>query len=192
MAKVTPSELKLGGRLALAAAVLTLAALVPAVAVQSEPGAPLREEFKLAYLLIIALITAATVQAYLIFDKALESLFSFHKARLLILALVGINAAMLGLETFLTLRNLNQQYQELQLVVILVYALLGIKLGLRLLGLENDLHGLRKPLCWLMIAEGLCLGTVVLAPVSILVNTAMMAVLGLVLLRSAGAGVQEG
>jgi hypothetical protein len=73
----------------------------------------------------------------------------------------------------------------LTVAALIVFGILSIMFGTRLLRLSGNLYGLLKPFCYLTIGSGICLVTVFLLPVAILAGAVADVILGVIFFRAA-------
>jgi hypothetical protein len=110
----------------------------------------------------------------------------FRKADAIITVLIILNliyavAASLGL----LVPRLEERLPAILTPLVILLGIAQAGLGWRLLGLEHDLGGLKRPYCWLNIVTGICLASLVLIPVGIVVSAVGDVMLGTIFLQEA-------
>ncbi|MBI2355393.1 MAG: hypothetical protein HYV06_10305 [Deltaproteobacteria bacterium] len=177
-----PTTLRAGGMLAMASAVLTLPMFLYSLQLEGR-----HDESALTMQLLlqgigtfifVALI--ATLRGFLVRNCA------FKKAGAIILGLIILNLLYAAASSVLLF---NPEAQEqLQPVLAALVILLGIAqagLGMRLFALDNDLGGMKRPYCWLNIATGVCLASLLLIPLGIITSAVGDVMLATIFLREA-------
>ncbi len=193
------NQYNLAGRLAIAAAVLSLPLLVLGFMIQ--PHWPrLALPLLIMYVPATAFQTAFAVFALYWFRRLLNNRFGFHDTDALIvtiiigavvLAATGL-AAKIGL--LLVPKSALVAVGLLVLVPLILVALplavVSIIFAIKLLRLQDDLGGMLKPFAYTTIAAGACFVTIILAPFGLLLDALSNVFLGLIFLRTARAASQ--
>jgi hypothetical protein len=73
----------------------------------------------------------------------------------------------------------------LTVAALIVFGILSIMFGTRLLRLSGNLYGLLKPFCYVTIGSGICLVTIFLLPVAITAGAIADVILGVIFFRAA-------
>ena len=188
------SNYTLAGWLAIGAAVLALPILFLGVMVDvlTRKGA----EMVPVFLLLLACVNLAQlamhVYAFLRLRHLLNERFGFHAVDTLIIAIVAMTIAIVSVSLLsrvaLVAGLLTEALVPFSLAMIVLLAvplaILGIVYAVKLLGLQDDLHGLLKPYAYTSIGASVCFATIILAPLGMLVAAVSTVFLGMILLRA--------
>ena len=120
------------------------------------------------------------------FRKLLNSRFKFHDVDTYISLMIWGNIALAVLSLFsLGTGKLESFMETLTVAALIVFGILSIMFGTRLLRLSGNLYGLLKPFCYVTIGSGICLVTVFLLPVAITAGAIGDVILGVIFFRAA-------
>lgn len=188
------STYTLAGWLAIGAAVLALPLIFLGIMV--DVATRRGSEMVPAFLLLFACVNVAhltmLVYAFARLRHLLNERFGFHAVDTLIVAIIVINIAIvsvsivsrIGLLAGLLPEALAPVALGVMVLLAVPLAILGIVFAVKLLGLQDDLHGLLKPYAYTSIAASICFATVILAPLGMVVAAASTAILGAILLKA--------
>jgi hypothetical protein len=198
--KATAQEVdyKIAGWLAIAAAILTLPTLLFGLLAQPRP--PILRLMVFAWVPLAVLQTTFALYALWRFRRLLNERHGFHDVDGLIAALI-IGTGIMALAGFAV--KIGGTFLVpappapagllfalvgigLMVAVGLPLALIGIVFSVRLLRLQDDLHGLLRPFAITNMVASALLATIILAPVALLVDAVCNVILGVIFLRSAG------
>jgi hypothetical protein len=184
----------LAGWLAIAAAVLALPLLFLGVMVDvlARRGAEMLPVFLALFACVNVVQAAMQVYAFARFRHLLNERFGFHAVDTLIITIIVLLITLVSVSIVsriaLALGVMPMDSVPIFLGIIAVLAvplaLLSIVFAVKLLGLEDDLHGLLRPYAYTSIAAGICFATLILAPLGMLVAAASTAILGTIFLRA--------
>ena len=191
--EVEVNKYTLAGWLAIASAILIFPEAIMGMLLDIKPD-------KLAMLafpwtIITALEVSFSVYVMLRFKHLLNEWFNFHRVDTLILLLIlgsiimssfGVSVRLLKILNILPHDNLKLGLLFITTIVILgiPMAVIGVVFGLRLLKLEDDLGGYRKPLAYVTIIASICFATMILAIVGMLLSAAFNFMLGMLFLKA--------
>ena len=188
------STYTLAGWLAIGAAVLALPMMFLSfmVDVLTRKGAEMVPVFLMLLAGVAVTQAAMEVYAFARLRHLLNERFGFHAVDALIIAIIVMTIAMVSVSITaraayaLGLLSENLVPVALGAIVILAlpFAVLGIVFAVKLLSLQDDLHGLLKPYAYTGIAASICFATIVLAPVGLVVAAVSNAILGGIFLRA--------
>jgi hypothetical protein len=120
------------------------------------------------------------------FRKLLNSRFKFHDVDTYISLMIWGNIALAVLSLFsLGTGKLESFMGTLTVAALIVFGILSIMFGTRLLRLSGNLYGLLKPFCYVTIGSGICLVTIFLLPVAITAGAIADVILGVIFFRAA-------
>jgi hypothetical protein len=118
--------------------------------------------------------------------KLLNGRFKFHDVDTTISLMIWGNVV-LAVLTLLSLGTgkLGPFMEILTVAALIVFGILSIMFGTRLLRLSGNLYGLLKPFCYVTIGSGICLVTIFLLPVAITAGAIADVILGVIFFRAA-------
>ena len=118
--------------------------------------------------------------------RLLNGRFKFHDVDTYISLMIWGNVvlAILSLLSLGTVK-LESFMEILTVAALIVFGILSIMFGTRLLRLSGNLYGLLKPFCYVTIGSGICLVTVFLLPVAITAGAIGDVILGVIFFRAA-------
>jgi len=122
----------------------------------------------------------------LLFRCFLVSNCRFRKANSIINAFILLNLLYAVISSYA--EYLPQGDERIAPIITGLLVLLGIfqaGLGIRLLQLEHDLGGMKRPYCWLNILTGVFLASILLVPIGIFVSTISDIMLGTIFFHEA-------
>ena len=188
------STYTLAGWLAIAAAVLALPLLFLGVMVDvlTRKGGEMLPVFLLLFACLNVAQVGMQVYAFARFRHLLNERFGFHAVDTLIITIIVLSITLVSVSivsrTALALGLVPVDSVPLFLGMVVVLgvplALLSIVFAIKLLGLQDDLHGLLRPYAYTSIAAGICFATLILAPIGMLVAAVSTAILGTIFLRA--------
>lgn len=110
----------------------------------------------------------------------------FRKADAIIISLIALNIAYaVASSAGLLVPNTEEQLQPILVSLIILLGIAQAGLGMRLFALEHGLGGMKRPYCWLNIATGICLASLLLVPVGIITSAVSDVMLGTIFLHEA-------
>ncbi len=194
----SPNSYRLAGWLAISSAALLIPGLILFLIYDIKPD-------KLALLLpfatlLMAVQTIFSIYALYRFKSYLNEYFDFHEVDILIIALICGNIAIsftsLSARIVLFLFGLPRLMVMVPAISIIVLigiptAICGIIFSVKLLNLQNNLHGLLKPLAYTNIAACLFFLTILLGSVGLLIAAACDVMLGIIFLKGKAESVPE-
>lgn len=180
--------------LAIGAAILALPAFFLAfmVDILTRKGAEMLPVFLVLFACVTVAQTGMQVYAFTRLRHLLNERFGFHAVDTLIIAIIAMSIALvsvsIGGRVVWALGLVPDAAVPLILGVIVLlavpFAVLGIIFAVKLLSLQDDLHGLLKPYVYTSIAAGVCFATIILAPVGMIMAAVSTGILGLIFLRA--------
>jgi hypothetical protein len=118
--------------------------------------------------------------------KLLNSRFRFHEADKSIEWMIRANVVGAALAVSAMQTNLLKDTLGIAIIVVMAaQGMVQILFGYRLLRLQNDLDGMLKPFCYLNMATGVCLASVVLILVGIALSALSDLLLGTIFFHMA-------
>lgn len=178
---VTRQQLNLAGKLSIASAILDV------------PMDILRVIAEIIHVTNLAIVAAFLSVVYLImlvfifitFRNLLVTRLKFDKVTRYLTIVIWLNIVDIPLVLPDLFINSSFFFSLLTLPIALVVSLFGILLGVKLLKLKNNLYGFLRPYSYLLIIEGICGLTIILAPITPILGVASDIILGIILLKSA-------
>lgn len=120
------------------------------------------------------------------FKRLLNERFNFNKVDDLIRVIIGINALLSGFDLIVkTSQSLKTFNLIVSVICLVILGVLGIVFAIRLLDLPNSLFGFLKPYCITYMASSFLIGTVILAPLGLIVGAASSVLLGMIFFKAA-------
>ena len=184
----------LAGWLAIGAAVLALPLMFLGIMVDvaTRKGSELVPVFLLLFACVNVVHVTMLVYAFARLRHLLNERFGFHAVDTLIVAIIVINIAIVSVSIVSRIGLVGGLLPEalvpvaLGVIVLLAVplAILGIVFAVKLLSLQDDLHGLLRPYAYTSIAASICFATIVLAPLGMIVAAVSTAILGAIFLRA--------
>jgi len=177
-----PTTLRAAGKLAMFSALLALPLFLLSLLLEGRHDTTARA----IHLALQGCGTAIFVALALSFRCFLNRNCGFYRVDTIILWLIVVNfvyavassASIFGLQG-------EEQMRPILMCLIVILGLLQIGLGLRLFAMENDLDGLKRPYCWLNVATGFFLATLVMIPVGIITSAVADVMLGTIFIMEA-------
>jgi hypothetical protein len=115
--------------------------------------------------------------------RLLNEVYDFHLVDSYITFLIWFNVGGTIISAVVT--QPDATIAILALIALLALGIVMIAFAIKLMKLEDQLAGLLKPFCYLCIAQGVCLASIVLSPLGLLVSMAADIVLALIFFRTA-------
>ena len=188
------STYTLAGWLAIGAAVLALPLMILGVLVDvaTRKGGDMLPVFLLLFAGVTVAHTTMLVYAFTRLRHLLNERFGFHAVDTLIIAIIVLTIALVSVSILsrvgLVAGLIPEASLPLALGLIVLFsvplAVLGIIFAVKLLSLQDDLHGLLRPYAYTSIAASICFATIILAPVGMIVAAVSTAILGAIFLRA--------
>ena len=179
---LTKEKLRLAGWVSVANAIFTIPAIAMSYFLESMEGT----ETRLAQAILIVVGLGLFVYLLSSLRQLLNSRFRFHDADIYISYLLWGNVSLC---LFHLLSLLNREFEWavgiLSIMAYIFFGILSILFAIRLLRIPYSLYGLLKPYCYLTIASGACIMTILLFPVGILVGAITDVILGIIFFRAA-------
>lgn len=182
------------GWLAIGAAVLSLPVMFLSfmVDVLTRKGAEMLPVFLLLLASVTVIQAAMQVYAFARLRHLLNERFGFHAVDTLIIAIIVMTIALVSVAITARVAYASGLLSAALVPVALgaivflgvPFAVLGIVFAVKLLSLQDDLHGLLKPYAYTSIAASICFATIILAPVGMIVAAVSTAILGAIFLRA--------
>lgn len=123
----------------------------------------------------------------LLFRKLLNARFSFHDTDRSINLMVVANVLASGMAVVaLCVPQLKETLEIAALVTVVFQGLVQVRFGSRLLRLQDNLDGMLRPFCYLNMATGVCVASVVLIVVGVVVSSITDLMLGTIFFHIAG------
>lgn len=123
----------------------------------------------------------------LLFRKLLNARFSFHDTDRSIDLMVVANVLASGMAVVaLCVPQLKETLEIAALVTVVFQGLVQVRFGSRLLRLQDNLDGMLRPFCYLNMATGVCVASVVLIVVGVVVSSITDLMLGTIFFHIAG------
>ena len=179
---MTRKKLLLAGWLAMVSALLTIPWFILTFLFAETKGAT----FKTAETAMVVASTALTIFLLLTLQQLLNRRYGFHEADVPLRLMVKVNlvAAVITVLS-LAIPALEPALGGFGILVVLALGGLQIFFGVRLLQFPDNLQGLHKPYCYLNIAAGICLASLLLLPLGILLGAVADVMLGTIFLQAA-------
>jgi hypothetical protein len=115
--------------------------------------------------------TVLFVAITLMFKRFLNRVFSFHIADksidLMVIASIVAGIVILG---GICYPEIKEAAQMVALVMMVIQGVVQIQFGYKLLQVPNNLGGLLKPFCYLNMATGVCIASIVLMLVGVVLS----------------------
>lgn len=189
----TNARYKLAGGLSIAMAVLGIPMVLLAIALEyaSHAGAISALASRGASDLLSVLAYGVGIYLYVTLRHLFETRHGFRDLHKLLAALIYLSA-FLAVCTALGVISANIQLLVglLSVLALVAYGILSILFGVRLLRLNADLSGMRKPYAYTCIAVGVCYASVLLLPVGLLISVANDIMLALIFFGEAKSPAQ--
>lgn len=115
--------------------------------------------------------------------RLLNEEYNFHLTDSHINFLIWINIGVTVISAVTT--QPDATFAILALIALVALGIVMIIFAITLMKLENQLAGLLKPFCYLCIAQGVCMASVILIPLALLASVAADVVLALIFFRIA-------
>jgi hypothetical protein len=120
------------------------------------------------------------------FRRLLNGRFKFHEVDTYVSLMIWGNVVLAVLSLLsLGTAKLESFMEILTVAALIVFGILSIMFGTRLLRFSGNLYGLLKPFCYVTIGSGICLVTVFLLPVAITAGAIADVILGVIFFRAA-------
>ena len=184
----------LAGWLAIGAAVLALPLLFLGIMVDvaTRKGSELVPVFLLLFACVNVSHMTMQVYAFSRLRHLLNERFGFHAVDTLIIAIIVMTIALVSVSILsrvgLAAGLFPEEAVPLFLGIVVLFAIplavLGIVFAVKLMSLQDDLHGLLRPYVYTSIAASICFATIILAPVGMIVAAVSTAILGAIFLRA--------
>jgi len=118
--------------------------------------------------------------------KLLNYRFKFHHTDIYISLLIWGNLILSALSLLaLASQGFESLMNILSMVSLIIFGILALMFGTRLLQFPGNFYGLLKPFCYTTIASGICFVTIFLAPVGIVVGAVSDVILATIFFRAA-------
>ena len=188
---MTVQRLTLAGWLAITYAVLAIPFFALSAALSSLYG----DEVKIANLLLLLVIFALGIFPILWLKNLLNTRLSFRITDIFISLIIWLNVAQAVIYILGILSPLGQPFDEeipfltpamlASLALTVPTAFVYIMFAIKLLRLQDPLHGMLKPFAYMIMAAGFCYGTIVLVPFGLLAELISYIILGIIFIRAA-------
>lgn len=177
----TPKRLAAAGRLAMASALLAVPWFVLAFVFE---GAG--EGMRAARFAILAGGTSLLVYLMMTLGALVRGRYGYHRADAPIVLLIAANvgSALVG-GIVILFPTTEASLGLVGAVLVVLIGILHIVFGARLLRLPDNLQGMLRPFCYLNIATGCLLATVLLLPVGVVTSAIADVMLGTIFLQAA-------
>jgi hypothetical protein len=172
---MTSRTLKIAGWLAMTSAFLTL----PLVYLSFKLEGRIDLEATVSQTIIQIFGTVLFVAIILYLRKLLNSLFNFHDTDRNI-DLMIVTGAVTGIISTVALYvpSLKGSVEYAVIVILIVQGIVQLQFGYKLLKLPDDLGGMLRPFCYVNMATGIFLASIVLIPMGILASAISDLMLG--------------
>ncbi len=188
---MTTQRLTLAGWLAITYAVLAIPIFALSAALSSLSG----DGVKIANLLLILVIFALGIFPILSLKNLLNTRLSFRDTDIFISLIILLNVANAVIYILGILSPLGQPLLAempfltpsllVSLALTVPMAFVYIMFAIKLLRLQDPLHGMLKPFAYTTMAAGFCYGTIVLIPFGLLAELISYIILGIIFRRAA-------
>ncbi len=188
---MTTQRLKIAGWFAIMNAVLAIPFFAGSAALSSisDDGA------KLVSLLLMIVIFALAIFPIWWLKNLLNTRLNFRDTDIFISLIIWLNVAQAVIYILGILTTLGEPLLEemplltpamlISLVLTIPTAFVYIMFAIKLLRLQDPLHGMLKPLAYTIMAAGFCYGTIMLIPFGLLAELISYVILGIIFLRAA-------
>lgn len=130
--------------------------------------------------------TAIFLAVTMLLKKFLHDSFRFFATDRLINLMIKANIVICAIGIMsLYIKAVQESISVFVIFIIAVQGVLQAAFGVKLLKLPDDLNGMLRPYCYINIATGITLASVVLLPVGILLSAISDLMLGTILLQTA-------
>ncbi len=188
---MTTQRLTLAGWLAITYAVLA----IPFFALSAVLSTLSSDGVKIANLLLLLVIFALAIFPILSLKNLLNTRLSFRDTDIFIILIILVNVAQAVIYILGILSPLGQPFlvempfltpaMLVSLALAVPTAFLYIMFAIKLLRLQDPLHGMLKPFAYTIMAAGFCYGTIVLVFFGILAEIISYIILGIIFIRAA-------
>ena len=187
---ISAARLNVAAWLSITTAVLTIPILMLSVAI--ETGVELGRFPAFAARATNGLLTVCSAALFVyVFSTLrvlLEERYSFHSTSGLLRFLIGMNVLLGGLSVIGILSPAIDNVADwLSMIAIIPFGICFIGLGIKLLRLPQNLHGMLKPFSYTAIASGFCFATILFIPIAVLVGAANDIILAIIFFRESEA-----
>ena len=181
--EATPPQLRLAGRLAILSAIIGIPGFALQIYLEGEGGS--------TYHVISAMLSVGTLALYIYLLLTLRSLlwakYDFHGVDALVHVMIAINVLVVAMGELPDAMFDTTAGFVISMGAVMVLGVLLIIFGVRLLRLDGDLYGLRKPYCYACMAMGACLAFPWFFVIGLLISVAADVMLALIFFRAARA-----
>lgn len=115
--------------------------------------------------------------------RLLNEEFDFHLVDTHIIVLIWITVSVTVISAVVS--NPDAAFAIFVLIALVALGIVMIAFAITLMKLQDQLAGLLKPFCYLTIAQGVCMASIILIPLSLLASIAADVLLALVFFRTA-------
>ncbi len=187
---MTAQRLTLAGWFAITYAVLA----IPFFALSAVLSTLSSDGVKIANLLLTLVIYALAIFPILSLKNLLNTRLSFRDTDIFISLIIWLNVANAVITIGGILSPLGQPFlvetpwltpAMLPLALVVPAGFVYIMFAIKLLRLQDPLHGMLKPFAYTIMAAGFCYGTIVLVPFGILAELISYIILGIIFIRAA-------
>ncbi|HEY6839185.1 MAG TPA: hypothetical protein VI389_10615 [Geobacteraceae bacterium] len=178
----TPSRLAMAGRLAMVSALLAVPWFILTFALDEKAG----EAVRLIQFIVLVVGTGLLIFLMTTLRILLRQGFAYRRADAPIVLLVTANvaSALMG-GTAILFPEAGRFLDIAGLALVVATGAVQILFGVRLLRLPDNLRGMLRPFCYLNIATGVLLTTVLLLPVGVVTSAIADVMLGTIFLQAA-------
>ena len=115
--------------------------------------------------------------------RLLNEVFDFHLVDTYIMVMIWVNAGGIVISAIIT--RPDDSFAILTLIALVALGFITIAFAIALMKLKDRLAGLLKPFCYLCIAQGVCMASIILFPLALLASVASDVLLALIFFRTA-------
>lgn len=182
---MTRNKLLLAGGLAMFSALLTIPWFILAFFLAENRTLPV----KAAEAAMLVLSTVLGVYLLVTLQRLLNRRYAFFEANRPLQLIIKINIVTAAVTILgFAVPALEAGLAVFGLIVVVALGGLQIYFGMRLLRFPETLQGLHKPYCYLNIATGICLASLILLPLGVLSGAVADVMLGTIFFQAATAG----
>lgn len=188
---MTTQRLKIAGWLAITYAVLAIPFFAFSAALSTLSG----DGVKIANLLLMLVIFALAIFPLLSLKNLLNTRISFRDTDIFIILIIWLNVAQALIYILGILSPLGQPFLAempfltpamlISMALTIPTAFVYIMFAIKLLRLQDPLHGMLKPFAYAIMTAGFCYGTIVLVPFGLLAENISYIILGIIFIRAA-------
>jgi hypothetical protein len=138
------------------------------------------------HLILVSVEMGFGIYALLKFRSMLRDCFGFHKLDTIIILIIFGSMLITGISVasrLIPYPDMKIPFLVALMIVSIPMAVIGIVFGLRLLQLENSLHGLKKRIAYLYMAASICFATLIFVAIGLILSLIFTVMMGIVMIK---------